>query len=107
MNARYSINENNLVSVYYETIKEYEGYPDGSPWADAAEAEAWAQQYVAAKNDETLPMPPVTRGGMPVPQMTQAERLVLKQLFANANAAVTDEEKQAAHEAIRAFNSER
>jgi hypothetical protein len=103
MNARYSINENNVVSVYYETIRECDTYPDGTPWANVAEAEAWAQAYVAAKNDETLPMPPFTRGGASRPQPTQTQKLLAKQLNTNLAIATTDEEKQAAQEAINAF----
>jgi hypothetical protein len=103
MTARYELNENGSVTVFFETVADFTSFPDGTPWADTAEAEAWAQQFVAAKNDETLPMPPATRGGQSVPQITRAQKINAQQFITAIAVATTDEEKEAAHNAFQSF----
>lgn len=81
MTVRYEIDSNNAVKVFYDdnTVPSlYQPqWPNGDAWADAAEATAWAELYLASINDELAPYAPTARGeaGHPKPTPEQiAER---------------------------------
>jgi hypothetical protein len=67
MELRYEIEEGtNAVRVFYpdsDVASLFQpDWPDTTPWADAAEAEAWAVLYLASIEDEDAPYAPNTRG---------------------------------------------
>lgn len=105
MIARYEIDSDNAVKVFYEGSEVPSLYqphwPSGELWENAAEATSWAELYIAAINDEAAPYAPVKRGeeGRPKPTAEQKEAIRLAEELATA--AVTDEEVEAAREAIR------
>jgi hypothetical protein len=77
MALRYEINEEtNAVSIFYpdsDVASLFQpDWPDETPWADAAEAEAWAQLYIASVEDEDAPFAPtgpgVAGGPKPTPE---------------------------------------
>ena len=49
------------------------GFPDGTPWESAAEAEAWAVKFIAAREDSAALSAPISRGveGTPKPTPEQ------------------------------------
>lgn len=70
---RYEVDKTTFaVSVFVETqdppILFQPDWPDTTPWASLEEATEWAEQYVAAYADKTIPFPPLTRGGEPLVQ---------------------------------------
>ena len=78
MALRYEINEEtNAVSIFYsdsDVASLFQpDWPDETPWADAAEAEAWAQLYIASVEDEDAPFAPTGPGvaGEPKPTPEQ------------------------------------
>jgi hypothetical protein len=78
MALRYEIEEGtNAVRVFYPDSDApslfQPDWPDQTPWADAAEAEAWAKLYVASVEDEDAPYAPTGPGkaGEPKPTAEQ------------------------------------
>lgn len=78
MTLRYDIEVGtNAVRVYYpdsDVASLYQpNYPDGSPWIDADDANAWAQLYIASVEDEEAPFAPNGPGlaGEPKPTPEQ------------------------------------
>jgi len=59
---RYEVNANNEVFIWIGETEEpnlfQPQWPDGTPWADKAEAENWAQQFFATINDPEAPEAP-------------------------------------------------
>lgn len=53
---RYEVDENNAVWGYVDTQEQavifQPHYPDGSPWADKEDAEAWGQAWVNYFTDQ-------------------------------------------------------
>lgn len=75
---RYEIEEGtNAVRVFYNDSDVpslfQPHYPDGSPWADAADATAWAELYVASVVDEAAPYAPNGPGQEGAPKPTPEE----------------------------------
>lgn len=103
MTARYELNQDGSVTIFFNTVLDFTCWQDGTPWKDAEEAEAWAQAYVAAKNDETLLMPPTKPNGQPKPQMTREVRINIQKLQMEIASAITDEEKQTAYKNMAEF----
>ena len=67
MSLRYEIEEGtNAVRVLYPDSDVpslfQPDWPDMTPWADADEAEAWVQLYIASVEDENAPYAPNSRG---------------------------------------------
>ena len=67
MSIRYELEEGtNAIKVFYDDSivpSLYQPYfPNGDVWADAAEATAWAELYLASINDEAAPFAPNARG---------------------------------------------
>lgn len=62
MTYRYEIDENNAIHMWVDTQEEpfifQPDYPDGTPWADAADATAWAEAKIAELTDIENPMAP-------------------------------------------------
>jgi hypothetical protein len=82
MSVRYVIEEGtNAVKVFYDgaTVPSlYQPhFPNGEVWADAEEAAAWAELYVASVTDEAAPYAPNARGeeGAPKPTAEQIEAM--------------------------------
>ena len=60
----YTVDKNNVVNIFNSADEQetpcvvQPQWPAGQPWADKAEAEAWAKLYVEASNDPTIdPIP--------------------------------------------------
>jgi hypothetical protein len=67
MNVRYEIEDGtNAVKVFFDNSEVpslyQRSWPDREPWADGAEATAWAELYVASILDESAPLAPLSRG---------------------------------------------
>lgn len=79
MNYRYEIDEANAIRVYADDADVpflfQPDYPNGTPWADRADAEAWAQLYIASLTDENALLAPAGPGiaGEPKPPSPQAK----------------------------------
>jgi hypothetical protein len=75
MALRYEIEEGtNAIRVFYPDSDVpslfQPDWPDMTPWADAAEAEAWAQLYIASVEDENAPYAPTSPGKAGEPKPT-------------------------------------
>lgn len=75
MALRYEIEEvTNAVRVFYPDSDVpslfQPDWPDMTPWADKAEAEAWAQLYIASIEDESAPYAPTGPGKAGEPKPT-------------------------------------
>jgi len=75
MKTKYEIEEEtNAVKVFYENsdvASLYQpNYPDGSPWADAEDADNWAKLYIASIEDEAAPFAPAGPGMLGEPKPT-------------------------------------
>lgn len=78
MTLRYELEEEtNAVKVFYDDATVPSLYqphfPNGDVWADAAEATAWAELYVASVTDEAAPYAPMARGEEGLPKPTAEE----------------------------------
>lgn len=107
MTARYEIEEGtNAVKVFYgdATVPSlYQPhFPKGETWADAAEATAWAELYVASINDEAAPFAPAGRGESGRPKPTAEQKAAIDAAHSALDAATTPEERDAAKDALRA-----
>ena len=107
MALRYEIEEGtNAVRVFYPDADApslfQPDWPDNEAWADAAEAEAWAQLYIASIEDEDAPYAPTTRGEAGKAKPTAEQRVQIEAAQAAVEAATTPEERQAAQAALRA-----
>ena len=106
MTVRYEIDSDNAVKVFYpnsDVASLFQPtWPNGDAWADAAEATAWAQLYVASINDETAPYAPNARDEAGRAKPTAEQRAAIETAQAAVEAAKTPEERQAAQEALKA-----
>jgi len=88
MALRYEIEEGtNAVRVFYPDADVpslfQPNWPNQAPWADAAEAEAWAQLYVASVDDEAAPYAPTGPGEAGRAKPTAEQRAaIVNTLFA-------------------------
>ena len=77
MTLRYELDADNAVKVFYpdsDVASLYQPtWPNGDVWADAAEATAWAELYLASINDEAAPFAPNARGEEGAPKPTAEE----------------------------------
>lgn len=78
MSIRYEIEqETNAVKVFYDdnvVPSLYQPHwPSGESWADAAEATAWADLYIASVIDDNAPHAPNARGEQGAPKLTDEE----------------------------------
>lgn len=108
MALRYEIEEGtNAVRVFYPDSDApslfQPDWPDTTPWADAAEAEAWAQLYVASIEDEDAPYAPTSPGQPAKAKPTAEQRAAIAAAQAQVEAATTPEERQTAQTALRAI----
>ena len=108
MALRYEIEEGtNAVRVFYpdsDVASLFQpDWPDQAPWADRAEAEAWAQLYIASIEDEDAPYAPSTRGEAGKAKPTAEQRAAITAAQAAVEAATTPEERQTAQAALRAI----
>lgn len=78
-------------------------WPDTTAWADAAEAAAWAQLYIASVEDEDAPYAPTTRGEAGKAKPTPEQKAAIAAAQAQVEAATTPEERQTARAALRAI----
>jgi hypothetical protein len=83
MTLRYELEEGtNAVKVFYDDATVPSLYqphfPNGDAWADAAEATAWAELYVASVTDEAAPYAPNARGEEGAPKPTAEEIAAMK-----------------------------
>lgn len=106
MTIRYELDENNAVKVFFldsDVASLYQPtWPSGDAWADAAEATAWADLYLASINDESAPYAPNVRGELGAPKPTAEQKAAIAAAEALMEAATTLEEREAARAAIRA-----
>jgi len=106
MTTRYELDADNAVRVFYsdsDVASLYQPtWPNGDAWADAAEATAWAELYLASINDEAAPFAPNARGEAGAPKPTAEQKAAIEAAQALMQAATTPEERQAAQAAIRA-----
>jgi hypothetical protein len=86
---RYEILEDNTVEVFYDDADvpslRQPTYPGGDAWADAAEATAWAELYVASVTDEAAPFAPNARGEEGAPKPTAEEIAAMQAEFEARN----------------------
>ena len=106
MTARYELDANNAVKVFYpdsDVASLFQPtWPNGDAWADAAEATAWAELYFASINDEAAPYAPNARGEAGASKPTAEQKAAIEAAQALMQAATTPEEREAAQEALRA-----
>jgi len=108
MALRYEIEDGtNAVRVFYPDADApalfQPDWPDTTPWANRAEAEAWAQLYIASIEDEDAPYAP-TSPGQPGKAKPTAEQLTqIEEAQAALQAATTPQEQQEARAALRAI----
>lgn len=107
MALRYEIEEGtNAVRVFYPDSDVASllqpDWPNNEAWADAAEAEAWAQLYVASIEDEDAPYAPTTRGEVGKAKPTAEQKAAIAAAQAAVEAATTPEERQTAQAALQA-----
>jgi hypothetical protein len=106
MTLRYELDADNAVKVFYpdsDVASLFQPtWPNGDAWADAAEATAWAELYLASVTDETAPFAPNARGEEGAPKPTAEQKAAIEAARATLEAATTPEERQAAQAALRA-----
>jgi hypothetical protein len=82
MTLRYELDADNAVKVFYpdsDVASLYQPtWPNGDAWADAAEASAWAELYIASVTDELAPFAPNARGEEGAPKPTAEEIAAMK-----------------------------
>jgi hypothetical protein len=107
MTARYELDADNAVKVFYpdsDVASLYQpNWPNGDAWADAAEAVAWAVLYLASINDEDAPYAPGARGEIGRAKPTAEQKAAIAAARAAIEAATTPEERQTAQAALRAI----
>ena len=108
MALRYEIEEGtNAVRVFYPDADApslfQPDWPDTAAWADAAEAAAWAQLYIASVEDEDAPYAPTTRGEAGKAKPTAEQRAAIAAAHVQVETATTPEERQTAQAALRAI----
>lgn len=108
MALRYEIEEGtNAVRVFYpdsEVASLFQpDWPDMTPWADRAEAAAWAELYIASIEDEDAPYAPTTRGETGKAKPTAEQKAAIAAARATLEAATTPEERQTAQATLRAI----
>ena len=82
MEARYEIDQDGAVNVYFDgnpvpTLYQ-PNWPNGDEWADEAEASEWAELYIAAAIDQAAPYAPNFRGQEPVAKPTPEQLAQMK-----------------------------
>ena len=107
MSLRYEIEEGtNAVRVFYpesDTPSLFQpDWPDMTPWANAAEADAWAQLYIASVEDENARFAPNSRGIPGEAKLTAEQKSLLEEARKVVDLATTEEDIQAAQEALTA-----
>ena len=106
MTVRYSLTDGNAVEVFYDdsTVPSLfqPHWPNGDTWADAAEATAWAELYVASLDGYPNKLAPNARGeeGANQPSPAQAEAIAAAQ--ASLEAADDADSRKAAKAALEA-----
>jgi hypothetical protein len=108
MALRYEIEEGtNAVRVFYPDSDVASllqpDWPDQAPWADAAEAAAWAELYIASIEDEDAPYAPTGPGQAAKAKPTAEQKAAIESARAAVEAATTPEERQTAQAALRAI----
>jgi hypothetical protein len=107
MTARYELDADNAVKVFYpdsDVASLYQpNWPNGDAWADAAEASAWAVLYLASINDEDAPYAPGARGEAGRAKPTAEQKAAIATARAAIEAATTPEERQTAQAALQAI----
>lgn len=77
MSYTYRIDENNAIYIYTEGIEEpiffQPHWPDTTPWADQAEATAWAEAKIAEVTDLDAPMAGLSPDKPTMPKPTPFE----------------------------------
>lgn len=110
MSLRYEIEEETFaVKVFYpdsDVASLYQpNFPDQTPWESSEEAAKWAELYIASIEDESAPYAPIGRGVLgeakPSAEKIEALRLATEQI----QLAETEEERNAAHEALISANN--
>ena len=108
MSLRYEIETGtNAVRVFYPDADApslfQPDWPDQTPWADTAEAEAWAQLYIASIEDEDAPYAPTGPGEAGKAKPNAEQRAAIQAAQEALEAATTPEERQTAQAALRAI----
>lgn len=106
MTVRYELDADNAVKVFYpdsDVASLFQPtWPNGDAWADAAEASAWAELYLASINDEAAPFAPGARGEAGRPKPTAEQIATIEAARSALEAATTPEDRQAAQAALQA-----
>lgn len=105
MTLRYELDADNAVRVFYpgsDVASLYQPtWPSGDAWADAAEASAWADLYLASITDDAAPFAPNVRGEVGAPKPTAEQKTAIQAAQELMQAATTPEERQAAQDALK------
>lgn len=106
MTLRYELDADNAVKVFYpesDVASLYQPtWPSGDAWADAEEASAWAELYLASINDESAPYAPNARGEVGAVKPTAEQKAAIQAAQDLMQAATTPEERKAAQDALKA-----
>lgn len=91
MSNRYTVDQANFtVEVFNDTQEQpylrQPNWPNGTAWASAAEAEEWAQLFIASIEDEAAPFAPTAPGepGQPKPTPEQIAEWEAQRLAARS-----------------------
>lgn len=83
---RYEIDENNAVWIYGDgettAFCFQPDWPDTTPWADKAEAEAWAQAKIAELTDPNAPLAGPNPANPTEPRPIDYKKIAIQKLIA-------------------------
>jgi len=105
MSNRIEIKEGNVVEIFQDDntvpFLRQPNWPNQSPWADAAEAQMWAEQFVESIENEQAPFAAVGPNEPRQPKPT-AEQIAAMQTLNNPQS--TEEERAAARALLEPSN---
>jgi hypothetical protein len=107
MATRYEIDSDNAVRVFHGDASVpslfQPNWPNGDAWADAAEATAWAELYIASVDDDNAPYAPNVRGEAGRAKPTAEQRTAIETARKAVEDATTPEDSKTAREALQAL----
>lgn len=91
MSYRIEIKEGNVVEIFDNSTNHglpflrQPNWPDQTPWADTAEAQAWAEMFVEAMEVEEAPHAPDGPGQSRKPKLTNEELIAIQEQISNSS----------------------
>jgi hypothetical protein len=109
MALRYEVDADNAVRVFHAdsdvALLFQPDWPNQTPWADAAEAAAWAELYIASVEDGNAPYAPNGPGQAGKAKLTADQKTAIATAQAAVDAAQSVEDYQTARAAFDAVIS--